>query len=108
MATVGRNIMQMSPIAAWIVVISQSLVLFLFASPSLHNFLAAHNLPTIPLVPVSSSQAVIGAVMAIGLINWHLIGKIIIGWIATPIISALICYISLFVLANVFNLQVYN
>lgn len=114
MATVGRNIMQMSPIAAWIVVTSQSLVLFLFASPSLHNFLAAHGLPTIPLVPVSSSQAVIGSVMAIGLIkggstiNWHLIGKIIIGWITTPIISALICYISLFVLANVFNLQVYN
>ncbi len=113
MATVGRNIMQMSPIAAWIVVIAQSLVLFVFASPNLHNFLIAHNLPALPLVPVSSSQAVIGAVMAIGLIkggssiNWHLIGRILVGWVATPIISAIICYISLFFLANVFNLTVY-
>ncbi|MBR1648688.1 MAG: inorganic phosphate transporter [Alphaproteobacteria bacterium] len=113
MDTVGRNIMQMSPMAALIVVIAQSLVLFLFASPNLHNFLVLHNLPTIPLVPVSSSQAVIGAVMAIGLIkggagiNWHLIAKILVGWVITPILSALICYISLFVLANVFTLQVY-
>ena len=114
MNAVGRDIMQMSPIAAWIVVVAQSLVLFVFASPNLHNFLVSHNLPTIPLVPVSSSQAVIGAVMGIGLlkggsgINWRLIGRIIIGWVATPVIATLVCYISLFVLANVFNLTVYN
>lgn len=113
MATVGHNIMPMSPIAAWIVVVAQSLVLFVFASPNLRNFLLAHDLPALPLVPVSSSQAVIGAVMAIGLIkggsaiNWRLIGRILVGWIATPLLSALLCYISLFFLANVFTLTVY-
>ncbi len=113
MDTIGRDVMQMSPIAALIVVISQSLVLFIFASSAIHNWLEVHNLPAFPLVPVSSSQAVIGSVMAIGLIkggrniNWNLVGKLSAGWISTPIISAIICYVSLFVLANVFNLTVY-
>ncbi|MBO7556834.1 MAG: inorganic phosphate transporter [Alphaproteobacteria bacterium] len=112
--TISRNITQISPFTAWIVIISQSLVLFIFASTSLHNFLLAHNLPTIPLVPVSSSQATIGAIMGIGLlkgghcINWRLISRMITGWIATPLISGIICYISLFVIANVFGLQVYK
>lgn len=114
MYTVGKNIMQMSPLMAWIVVVSQALVLFVFASPSLHNFLSSHNLPTLPLVPVSSSQAVIGAIMGIGVlkgigsVNWKLLGRIFIGWVLTPVMSAFICYISLFVLANVFTLTVCN
>ena len=44
---------------------SHSIVLFLFASKGLENFLASYGLPTIPLVPVSSSQAVVGAVLGI-------------------------------------------
>jgi PiT family inorganic phosphate transporter len=113
MLTVGNDIMAMSPLVAWIVVVSQSIVLFLFASPSLHHFLEDNGLPTIPLVPVSSSQAVIGAVMGIGIlkgghgINWSIIYKFVIGWIATPLIAALTCFISLFFLENVFNLTVY-
>ena len=114
MNTVGHDVMQMSPATALVVVIAQAMVLFLFASPVIHSWLIAHNLPTIPLVPISSSQAVIGAVMAIGLIkgghgiNWKVVSRLAIGWIATPIISAIICHISLFILANVFNLHVYN
>ena len=42
---------------------AQAIVLFLFSSEPLEAWLASHGLPTIPLVPVSSSQAVIGAVM---------------------------------------------
>ncbi len=114
MQTVGRNICLMSPLAAWVVVVAQSLVLFLFASGSLHAFLQNNGLPAIPLVPVSSSQAVIGAVIGIGLykgghgINWNLIGRIFVGWVATPVIAALVCFVSLFFLENVFNLTVYN
>ncbi len=113
MNTVGNNLMKMSPLIAWVVVVSQSLVLFLFASQGLRNFLLSYNLPALPLVPVSSSQAVIGAVMGIGLakgghsLNWTLIGKIIVSWISTPIIAAIICYISLFFLQNVFGQTVY-
>ena len=111
--TVGNGLMKMSPLAALVVVLSQSLVLFLFASPNLYNFLVSHNLPALPLVPVSSSQAVIGAVMGIGIakggkeLNWGLLLKTAVGWVATPIIAALVCYISLFFLQNVFRQVVY-
>ena len=112
--TIGNSIMKMSPIMAFVVVISQALVLFLFSSQNLFNFLQSHNLPTIPLVPVSSTQAVVGAVIGIGIakggneINWSILGKIVLSWIVAPILSALICYISLFFLQNVFNMVVYK
>ncbi len=108
--TVGHDIMQISPFVAWIVVISQSLVLFIFASPALQNFLLNHNLPSIPLVPVSCTQATIGAIMGIGLIkggyciNWRLIFRMALGWVTTPLISGIICYISLFALMNIFGI----
>ena len=63
MLTVGGDLMQLSPVAAWVVVVSHSIVLFLFASEGLEHLLASYGLPTIPLVPVSSSQAVVGAVV---------------------------------------------
>jgi len=114
MMTIGNGIYQLSPFAALAVVFSQALVLFLFASTGLNAFLTAHGLPGIPLVPVSSSQAVTGAVMGIGIfkggngLRWNLIGKIVTGWVFTPAIAAAICFICLFFLENVFNLTVYN
>jgi PiT family inorganic phosphate transporter len=89
-------------------------VLFLFASQGLEHLLASAGLPTIPLVPVSSSQAVIGAVVGIGLlrggreIRWRMLGNISVGWITTPVISAVMCFVALFFLQNVFNQQVYR
>ncbi len=112
--TIGNDVMSMSPIIAWVVVVSQSLVLFLFASQGLKNLLEGNGYPSLPLVPVSSSQAVIGAVIGIGIakggrgIRWSLLGKVALGWVTTPIISALLCFIFLFVLENVFNLIVYH
>ena len=111
--TVGNNLMRMSPTVALIIVLSQATVLLLFSSVSLHDWLEASPLPTIPLVPVSSTQAVIGAILGIGLIkggrgvNWNIIGKIIVGWISAPLMAMLICFISLFFLENVFNQIVY-
>ena len=112
--TIGNGIMRMSPLMAFVVVISQALVLFLFSSQALFNFLSSHNLPTIPLVPVSSTQAVVGAVIGIGIakggndIHWNVLGKIVLSWVIAPLLSALICYISLFFLQNVFNMVVYK
>ena len=112
--TVGNNIMSMTPITAWIAVVSQAIVLILFASLDLKIFLETNNLPSLPLVPVSSSQAVIGALIGIGIakgsrdINWHLLGRIALGWLTTPIISAIVCFISLFFLENVFTLNVFH
>lgn len=113
MMTVGNNLMKMSPMVAWIVVVAQALVLLLFSSVTLHDWLTSMNLPAIPLVPVSSTQAVIGAIVGIGLakggrgMNWSIVGKIIAGWVTTPLMALIICFISLFFLENVFNQTVY-
>ena len=113
MATVGEGIMKLSPVSALVVVSAHSLVLFLFASQGLESFLQRHGLPTIPLVPVSSSQAIVGAVIGIGLlkrgrgIRWRVLGGIASGWAVTPIIAALISFISLFFLQNVFEQKTY-
>ena len=95
-------------------VVAHSIVLLLFASQGLEHFLASHGLPTIPLVPVSSSQAVVGAVIGIGLlrggrgIRWRVLGGIASGWVTTPIIACIVCFIALFFLQNVFNQEVFK
>jgi len=114
MMTVGNDIFKLTPIAALIVVLAESLVLFLFASKSLEHFLISHGIPPIPLVPVSSSQAVVGGVVGIALakkgrgINYKILGKISSGWVTTPVAAAALSFISLFFMQNVFNLEVYN
>lgn len=113
MDTVGKDLMAMSPVIALIVVVAQALVLFIFSSSSLKNLLLSLSLPSVPLVPVSSTQAVIGAIIGIGIIKggkgikWSVVGKISIGWVLTPTIAAVICFISLFFLENVFNQTVH-
>jgi PiT family inorganic phosphate transporter len=53
MLTVGRELLPLSPVAAWVAVVAHSIVLFLFTSEGLEHLLARAGLPTIPLVPVS-------------------------------------------------------
>ncbi len=112
METVGGNLLKLSPETALIVVLAQSLVLFVFSSQGLEQVLNSIGLPAFPLVPVSSSQAVVGAVIGIGIIKgirgikYHTLGEIAIGWVTTPIVACIITYISLFFLQNVFNQQV--
>ena len=112
MMTVGDNLGRLSPAAALITVTAHSIVLFLFASRGLEAWLAGNGLPTIPLVPVSSSQAVVGAIVGISLlqgssaIRWSVLGKIVMGWVATPFAAGFICFIGLFILQNVFGLTV--
>ncbi len=114
MATVGEGIMELSPVSALAVVSAHSLVLFLFASQGLEAFLQSHGWPTIPLVPVSSSQAIVGAVIGLGLlkggrgIRWRVLGGIGSSWVVTPIIAALVSFISLFFLQNVFEQKTYR
>jgi len=114
MMTVGEGIIEISPVAAFVAVWSHSIVLFLFASQGLEAFLIRHGLPSFPLVPVSSSQAIVGAVIGMGLlkggkgIRWRTVGGIASSWITTPIIAALISFISLFFLQNVFQQETYR
>ena len=112
MLTVGSDLGQLSSTSALVAVISHSIVLFLFASQGLEALLSRYGLPTIPLVPVSSSQAVVGAIVGISIlqgitaVKWNVLGKIIVGWIVTPIFAGIVCFIGLFFLQNVFNLSV--
>jgi PiT family inorganic phosphate transporter len=114
MATVGEGIFKLSPVAAFVVVSAHSVVLFIFASQGLQNLLIQLGLPPIPLVPVSSSQAIVGAVVGIGLlkggrgIRWRTLGGIASSWAVSPVIACILSFISLFFLQNVFEQEVFR
>ncbi len=117
MMTVGGSLMTLSPTGALVVVMASSMVLFVFSSQELSSFVASLGLPPIPLIPVSSSQAVVGAVIGIAMlqgikgvrqVKWGVLGGIASGWITTPVIAALISFVSLFIVQNVFAQQVYQ
>ncbi len=113
MKTVGNELFHLSPVAALVVVLSESLVLLIFASEELKNWLLALGLPPIPLVPVSSAQALVGAIIGISLvkshgkgINFNVLWKIASGWVSTPVAALLLSFVSLFFVQNVFQLEV--
>lgn len=113
MDTVGSGIFKLSPVMALVAVWSHSVVLFLFASQRLEQLLHSLGLPAMPLVPVSSSQAIVGAVIGMGLlkgghnIRWKTVGGIAGSWVTTPVFACLISFISLFIMQNVFQQTVY-
>ncbi len=111
MRTVGTGLARISPISALVVVLAQSLTLFLFASERLEHLLAGWGLPTIPLVPVSSSQAVVGAIVGISLfkragLRYRTLGGISLGWLATPLLACVASFFLLFFVDNVFDQEV--
>ncbi len=114
METVGNSLFRLSPEAAFVVVLANAFVLFVFSSVWLQQAITSVGLPAIPLVPVSSTQAVVGAVLGIGLlkrahgVNFSILGQIASGWVTTPIISCLITFVALFFLQNVFNQEVHR
>jgi PiT family inorganic phosphate transporter len=112
MQTVGSDLYKLSPVSALIVVLAHSVVLFLFASEDLKMWFEMRNLPWFPLVPISSSQAVVGAVLGIGIakggrnINLRLLGRISMGWVSTPLAAAIASFVLLFIVQNLFLLEV--
>jgi len=112
MRTVGKDLFQLSPITALIALLAEAIVLFLFASRGLYNLLLSLGLPTIPLVPVSSTQVIVGAVVGIGLakggknIRYNILGKISLAWVAAPVLAFLISFTMLFIMQNVFEQKV--
>ena len=109
---VGSGLANLSPLAAQVCVTAHSLVLLLFYSASLKAWLDSMGLPALPLVPISSSQAILGAILEGGLlrggreVNWGTVGRVALGWLVTPLVSSLLCFLGLFILQNVFLLQV--
>jgi len=79
MISVGRRISLLDPFSALVVVLAGAITVYLYTQIG---------------VPVSSSQAVVGAVAAIGLakgirtINKKMLFFILLGWISTPLMSA--------------------
>ena len=85
MITVGKNLVKLDPFSAFIAVLSMSLVVHFYAWVG---------------VPVSTSQAIVGAVVGFGLIkgaqtiNARTMLRILFGWVGTPALAfALACAI---------------
>ena len=112
--TVGKDIFQLSPITALAVLLAQAIVFFLFASRTLYNFLLSHGLPTFPLVSISFTHVIVGAVMGVALakrgknLNYRVLGRISLAWIAAPIMAFLLSFFLLFVIQNVFEQKVHE
>ena len=112
--TVGNDLLKLTPLAGLTVVLASSLALFLFSSRELAAWLGARGLPAFPLVPISSSHAVVGGIVGIALIKkgrnirFRVLGEISLGWLATPVLAGAITFFGLFVLQNVFGQEVYR
>ncbi len=113
MMTVGSALFKLSPVTAFVVIAATATVLFLFASEGLEAWLQGMGLPSFPLVPVSQSQAAVGAIIGVSLakggknLNLTVLRNIVMGWVATPTSAALLSYVALFFMQNVFMQQVY-
>ena len=112
MHTIGNNILELSSEAALVVVLAQALVLFIFSSSTLSNLIVSLGLPAIPMVPVSSSQVIVGSILGIGLykgarnINFRILGEIGLAWIISPVASGLLTFFLLFFMKNIFGINV--
>jgi PiT family inorganic phosphate transporter len=79
MMTVGANLVRLDAFTAFIAILSEAVTVHIFAMIG---------------VPVSTSQAIVGAVLGIGIlkgaktINLRTLGRILFGWLGTPTISA--------------------
>jgi len=81
METVGRRLVRLDPFSALVVLLAEAIIVHIY---------------TIIGVPVSTSQAVIGAVLGVGIIKGirtvekRTLMNILIGWFLTPAIAAVI------------------
>ena len=84
MTTVGRGITPLDGFSAFIVVLAQAITVHFYALVG---------------VPVSTSQAVVGAVIGIGLakgmhiINPKVLLKVLGGWVITPFLAGLLAWL---------------
>ena len=111
MLRLGSGLTSLSPLGALIVVLAAAMVLFVFGSPDLQRLVKACHLPGWPLLPVSATQAVVGAILGISVvrrsgIRANVLGQIALGWLVAPVAALTIALVGLFVLQNVFELPV--
>lgn len=81
MMTVGRNLVKLDAFTAFVAILSEAITVHIYAMIG---------------VPVSTSQAIVGAVLGVGIlkgtrtINTKVLVRILFGWLGTPTISAAI------------------
>lgn len=87
MSTVGEKLIPLSPIGGLVVVVASALTVYIYAKIG---------------IPVSTSQAVVGAIVGIGLkvgtnvLNKKMLLNIFGGWLLTPTVAAIIsCVLSI-------------
>lgn len=111
--TVGNDMLKMTPVEAFVVVTTHALVLFLFSSTSLKSFLVHYHIPSFPLVPLSSTGAIIGGVVGVSLfkrgqgLQIAQLLRVMRAWVITPLLAAILCFFALFFMQNVFGQVVY-
>lgn len=87
MITVGKQLVRLDPFAAFIAILSEAVVVHIFAFVG---------------VPVSTSQAIIGAILGIGIlkgvqtINSKTLLSILFGWVGTPTVGLLLACLLFF------------
>jgi len=87
METVGRRLVRLDPFSALIVVLAQAITVHIY------TFIG---------VPVSTSQAVIGAILGVGIVkgistvSTRTLVNILIGWFFTPVIASFIAVVLFF------------
>ncbi|MFQ5846967.1 MAG: inorganic phosphate transporter [Candidatus Methylomirabilales bacterium] len=95
MLTVGRDLVKLDAITALIAVLAEALVVDFFA----HAWTVGPF--ALPAIPVSATQALVGAVVGIGLargiqnIKGRVLLNIVACWVITPVIAAFLAYILL-------------
>ena len=81
METVGRRLVRLDPFSALVVVLAEAVTVHIY---------------TVVGVPVSTSQALIGAVIGVGLVKGiktvskRTLSNILIGWFLTPVVACFI------------------
>lgn len=93
MMKVGRDLVRLDAITAFIAILSEALVLDFFAhSWKFHTMF-------LPAIPVSISQALVGSVVGLGLahgiqtIQLTILRNLVIGWVAAPLLAGAFAYI---------------
>ena len=84
MFTVGENLVKLDAFTAFIAILAEAITVHIYALVG---------------VPVSTSQAIVGAVLGIGMlkgmrtIDKATLGRILFGWVGTPAISAALAFL---------------
>lgn len=109
----GEGILSLAPETTIIVLLSQAIVLFLFSSIWFSNVLISFGITPFLLVPVSSTQIVVGVVLGIGIVKGareieiKTLASIGLSWIIAPIGAALLSFFVFFSLSKLFNREIF-